>query len=316
MIADALRTGLDRTSRNVRLLWLAYGLNVAIVLPLAAALAEQLSASIGPSVVGETMLRGFDHLWFRGFHVRAHGLGTTFEPWVVGVGGVLKAIDGLVTGGLLDLHPSIVAAGVVYLVAWVFLGAGFLARFVTGESNFLGGAARHFPRMLVLAAASWVVYAVVLEGVLPLLTDIVDIATYDSIDERVHFAWTLAKYGVVWAIVWSVSIVFDYAKIAAVAHPEESLRRSLRRAFGLLRSHPRALYGLSVGLLAAGVGVVLAFAVVAPGADQHNGFKVAIAFLVSQTYILARIALRVLGIAVRVDLASALEIGPASAPRA
>jgi hypothetical protein len=317
MITDALRTGLDRTRACAKLVWLVYGLNVAIVLPLAAALAEQLSESIGPSVVGETMLRGFDHLWFRGFDARAHGIGTTFEPWVVGIGGVLEAIDDLVTGVLLDLHPSIVAAGVVYLVAWVFLSAGFLARFVSGDHDgFLHGAARHFPRVLVLAATSWVVYAIVLAAVLPLLADIVEAATYESVDERVHFAWTVAKYGVLWAIVWTAAVVFDYAKIAAVARPDEPLRRCLRRSLRLVRTRPRAVYGLSAALLALGVGVVAAYAVVAPGADQHNGFKIGIAFLISQTYILARIALRVLGIAARVRLASALEIGPASAPRA
>jgi hypothetical protein len=146
--------------------------------------------------------------------------------------------------------------------------------------------------------------------VLPLAADVVEWATYDSVDERVHFAWTVAKYGFVWAIVWTVSLVFDYAKIAAVARPDEPLRRCLRRGLRLVRLQARPVYGLSAALFALGVGLVLAYAVVAPGADQHNGFKVGIAFVISQTYIFGRVAMRCLGIAAQVELAATLEIGP------
>jgi hypothetical protein len=170
--------------------------------------------------------------------------------------------------------------------------------------------------VLTLAAFSWVVYAIVLKGVLGLGTDIVEAATYDAVDERVHFAWTVAKYGVVWAIVWTVSLVFDYAKIAAVARPDEPLRRCLRRGLRLVRLQPRPVYGLSAALLALGLGFVLLYAIVAPGADQHNGFKIAIAFCISQTYILGRVALRCVGIAAQTQLASTLEIGSTAHRRA
>jgi hypothetical protein len=316
MIAAALRVGIFRARQSAKLVWLAYGLNVALALPLAAAVAEHLAAAIGPSVAGEALLRGFDHLWFRGFEVRAQGLSTTFHPGVVGMGAVLRALDDLVTGTLLQLHPSVVVAGVVYLVGWVFLHAGFLARFVGGEpTNFLAGAARHFPRVIALAAFSWLIYAIVLQGVLTLCGDVVHAATYDAVDERVYFAWTLAKYVVVWAIVWTVSLVFDYAKIAAVVRPEEPLRRCLRRGLRLVRLRPRPVYGLSAAVLALGVGLLLLYAIVAPGAGQHNGFKIAIAFAISQTYILGRVALRCVGIAAQAELATVLDIGPASRPR-
>jgi hypothetical protein len=317
MIAAALRIGMLRAQECMRLLWLAYAFNVALALPLAAAVADQIAQSIGSSIAGETMLQGFDHLWFRGFHVRASGLPATFEPTVVGIGGVLRALDALVTGALLDLHPSIVAAGVVYLVGWVFLGSGFLARFVGGEpNNFFGGAARHFPRIATLAAFSWLVYAMTLKGLLPLLADIVAAATYDSIDERVHFLCTLAKYAIVWASVWTVSLVFDYAKIIAVARPEQPLRHCVGRALLLVLLHPRAVYGLSAGLLGLGLGFLLLYAVIAPGAGQHNGFKIGIAFVLSQTYVLGRVALRCLGIAAQAELATSLHAGPVPASEA
>jgi hypothetical protein len=198
----------------------------------------------------------------------------------------------------------------------VFLHAGFLGRFVAGEPSFLFGAARHFPRVLALAAASWLLYVIVLRIVLSYAADVVEAATYDADDERVHFAWTLAKYGVVWAMVWTVSLVFDYAKIAAVARPEESLRRCLRRGFARVRSRPRAVYGLSAAVLGLGLVFLLLYALVAPGADQQSGFAIGMAVLVSQTYVFGRVALRCLGIAAQAELAAMLDIGPAGRARA
>ena len=317
MIAASLRIGILRAQQSMRLLWLAYAFNVALALPLAIAVAGELAHSIGSSVAGETMLRGFDHLWFRGFDVRSTGLAATFEPGLVGIGGVLRALDALVTGALLELHPSIVAAGVVYLVGWVFLASGFLARFIGGEpSSFFGSAARHFPRLATLAAFSWLLYAIVLKGLLPFLADLVAALTYDTIDERFHFVCTLAKYAVVWASVWTVSLVFDYAKILAVARPEMPLHHCVGRALVLLLVHPRAVFGLSAALLGLGLGLLLLYAVIAPGADQHNGFKIGIAFLISQTYVLGRVALRCVGIAAQTDLATSLHAGPATAAQA
>jgi hypothetical protein len=309
MIAAALRIGMLRAQQCMRLLWLAYAFNVALALPLAVAVADQIEQSIGSSIAGETMLRGFDHLWFRGFDVRSSGLPATFEPSVVGIGGVLRALDTLVTGALLDLHPSIVAVGVVYLVGWVFLASGFLARFVGGEpsNNFFGAAARHFPRIVTLAAFTWLLYAITLKGLLPLLADIVAAVTYDTTDERFHFLCTLAKYAIVWASVWTVSLVFDYAKLIAVARPDEPLHHCVGRALVLLLVNPRALFGLSAALLGLGLGFLLLYAVIAPGADQHNGFKIGIAFVLSQTYVLGRVALRCVGIAAQAELATSLQ---------
>jgi hypothetical protein len=313
MIAAALRIGILRAQQCMRLLWLAYAFNVALALPLAIAVADQLAQSIGPSIAGETMLQGFDHLWFRGFDVRASGLAATFEPGVVGIGGVLRALDALVTGALLDLHPSIVAAGVVYLVGWVFLASGFLARFVGGETNFFGAAARHFPRLVTLAAFSWLLYAITLKGLLPLLADLVAVVTYDTTDERFHFVCTLGKYAVVWVSMWTLSLVCDYAKIIAVARPDDPLHHCVGRALVLLLVNPRAVFGLSAALLGLGLGFLLLYAVIAPGADQHNGFKIGIAFLISQTYVLGRVALRCVGIAAQAELATSLQAPVAQA---
>jgi hypothetical protein len=313
MIAAALRIGILRAQQCMRLLWLAYAFNVALALPLAIAVADQLAQSIGPSIAGETMLQGFDHLWFRGFDVRASGLAATFEPGVVGIGGVLRALDALVTGALLDLHPSIVAAGVVYLVGWVFLASGFLARFVGGETNFFGAAARNFPRLVTLAAFSWLLYAITLKGLLPLLADLVAVVTYDTTDERFHFVCTLGKYAVVWVSMWTLSLVCDYAKIIAVARPDDPLHHCVGRALVLLLVNPRAVFGLSAALLGLGLGFLLLYAVIAPGADQHNGFKIGIAFLISQTYVLGRVALRCVGIAAQAELATSLQAPVAQA---
>jgi hypothetical protein len=66
------------------------------------------------------------------------------------------------------------------------------------------------------------------------------------------------------------------------------------------------VFGLSAALFGLGAAALLLFAIVAPGADQHNGFKIAIAFVISQTYILARVACRCATLGAQADLATKL----------
>jgi hypothetical protein len=107
--------------------------------------------------------------------------------------------------------------------------------------------------------------------------------------------------------------VFDYAKIIAVARPDEPLHHCVGRALVLVLVHPRALFGLSAALLGLALGFLLLYAVIAPGADQHNGFKIGIAFVLSQTYVLGRVALRCVGIAAQAELATSLQAPVAQA---
>ena len=304
---DALGQGWADVNGVRRYVAFAYGLNVALSLPLAAAVAMDLHASLEGTVAAENMRRGWDDLWHRNFSAEASGLASTFDPSVTGIGAVFNALEALLGGGLLALPAAIAWMGILYTVAWVFLSGGFLARFCGQPGrSFFGDAAVLFPRMLGLAAAGWAAAFAALYLMLPVLAKVVAEVNYDTIDERIHFGWTLAKYAIVWGVLWTVGLVVDYAKIAVVTGKAESLQAALRIGASLVRSNARAIYGLSALVLGLGAAVVAAYWVFAPGANQHNGLLVAIAFAISQTYVIAKVVLRCLGLAAHARLGGAL----------
>jgi hypothetical protein len=208
-----------------------------------------------------------------------------------------------------------VITGLVYLVAWVFLGGGLLARFLERAEprGFLAQAARHFPRMLGISAVAWILYLGVLRILLPALGDVVDAATSGTVDERVHFAWVVVKYAVVWMLVWSVSLVADYTKIAAiVGGPGRSIGMAMAAGLRTVLRHRAQVFGLSLALGMLGALVVFAYRVVAPGAAHSNGFQIGIAFMISQTYVLAKVGLRCLLLASQAKLGRDLLTGSTS----
>lgn len=289
----------------MRYVVIVYVANVLAALPLAAALRMHLRDDLGHSIAAENLRQGWDDLWHRGFSSEAHGLAATFDASVVGIGAVLNALDDLLTGTLLRLPPALVAAGLAYLVVWVFFAGGFVTRAAARDSArppFFASAARHFPRFAAITGLAGGVHLFVFGALFGWLSSFVDAVTYEVVDERVHFAWTLGKYLVLWSFVWTVSLVSDYAKIASVLDPEVSLAGAWRRAIDALLRHARRVYGVSLGIGVIGLGVVGLYGVIAPGPGQSDGFWIAMAFVVSQTYVIARVALRTTGYAAQTAL--------------
>lgn len=292
-VTEALSHGWGAVARLRDIVFGTYLASFVLALPLALVVADAISEAIGSSLAGERLVSGFDALWFQGFSNENSGLAGTFDPSVSGIGAVARALDTMVRGAFTELHPAVFAVGVIYLVLWVFVSAGILGGLSMGaRRSFWADAVRHFPRVLALSSIALLVYAVLFRYVLGGLDTAVETLTEDVVDERIAFGYALGKYAVVWALAWTVSLVFDYAKIVAVCEPEASLRDALGSALRFVRAHRWATYGLSAVLFAIGVAVVLGYAVIAPGATQSNGFQLAIAFVISQTYILARITLR------------------------
>lgn len=308
-VSDALAAGWSAVGQRWRVLLGAYLANVLLAFPLALVVADAISASVGSSLAGQRLVTGFDDLWFKGFSAEQDGLAATFEPSVSGIGAVAHALDTLVHGSFMDLHPAVFAVGALYLLVWVFVSAGVLGGFSLGSRSFWADAVRHFPRVLALSSIALLVYAVLFRYVLGGLDTAVETLTEDVTDERIAFVYALAKYGVIWALVWTVSLVFDYAKVVAVCEPEASLRDAVAAGLAFVRGHRTSTYGLSAVLFGVSVAVVLGYAVVAPGATQSNGFQLSIAFVVSQTYIFARIGLRIWSLAATATLFRGRSVG-------
>lgn len=288
----AVTEGWARVRAGWAAVGVAYLLSLVLALPLAAALAMTLQQSVAHREAAARMLARWDGLWHKSFAAEAQGLGSTFDAGVVGIGAVLRSLDALVTGALLELPLPLVVVGLSYLAGWVLLGGGLLARFGGDGRGVVQLGAIHFRRLVVIAAVGWLAWAVVLAWVLPTLGGWVRAHTRDTLDERVIAAFIVGKYVVVWILMLAIRVVIDQAKVAAVHDPGRSPWAALRDALVFCRR--RALTVLGVVALLGAMSLLLlgAYWVVAPGAAQHNGFQIMMAFAVGQLSVIARVVMR------------------------
>lgn len=301
---EAVATGWSRVRAGWAQVGAAYLLSVLLALPLGAAMQSTLAQSLRHREAADNLLRSWDGLWHASFSAQAQGIASTFNAGIVGIGAVFRALDGLVTGAMFALPLPLMVAGLLYLLGWTFLSGGLLARFGGDERGLIRLCALHFRRMFALAVMGWIAWAVVLASLLPWLSAWVGEQTRDLIDERVHAAWIVGKYAVVWALMFAIRLVIDYAKVAAVADPQCSPTTALMRGLSLCRARTGAVIGVTVRIGLVGLGLTLLYWVVAPNAEQANAFKILIAFGISQTSVIARVVMRAWGLASAQALAS------------
>lgn len=293
----AIAIGWGRTGSCWRDVTVAYLLSLLLALPLAAALRASLADSLRHREAAENLLRSWDGLWHATFSGQAEGIERTFDAGIVGIGAVLRSLDTLVRGALLDLPGGIVVVGLLYLAGWVLISGGLLARLRGDEGGLLSLSARWGRRMLGVSVWGWGAWLVVLGLVLPGLGGWVDEHCREVIDERVHLAWVLAKYGVVWVLVLAVRAWIDAAKVLAIEQPQVRTSVVVGHALLLCRRRLSAVVGLVVQLGLVWVGLGLAYAMVAPGVEQANPLTILVAFLIGQASVVARVALRAWGLA-------------------
>jgi hypothetical protein len=288
----AVAEGWDRVRNHWPQVAVAYLLSLLLALPLAAAVGSGLQQSLEHREAAERMLQGWDGLWHRSFAAQAQGLQATFDAGVVGIGAVLRSLDALVTGSLSTLPGPILVAGLLYLMGWVLLGGGLLARFGGDSRGVVQLGAIHFRRMLAVAAVGWVAWALVLGLLLPALGAWIELRCLDVIDERVHAAWILGKYALVWLLMLAIHVVIDYAKVAAIDDPSRSIAAALGDGLAVCRRRAGAVLGVVVILGLVSLALLLAYWAIAPGAGHRNGFQILVAFVISQTSVMARVGMR------------------------
>ena len=307
-ILTAFRNGVREATRSWRYIFLVYGFNFLLAIGLASAVGIAISASVGHSAAGEKLVADFDGLWYRNFGAQAQGLAATFTPSVVGIGAVFNGLDAMLRGGLLQNHPLIGVAGLLYLLTWVFCSAGFIALYANPDDRppFFARAAKFFPRFLVLGLMAGVLYFLVFRFVFSGLSNLVDELTRETIDERVHFVYTVIKYAIVWLLVVSVNILFDYSKIFTVLRDHGNALNAPLRSLGVVFGNFRRTYGLYVGIGIVWLLLLAVYWLIAPGAGQSSWLAIAAAFVIGQVYLLSRIWTRCLFLAGQTAMCGAL----------
>ncbi len=89
-----------------------------------------------------------------------------------------------------------------------------------------------------------------------------------------------------------VNMAFDYAKIVTFMENRRSMLGATLRGFSFVFSNFGKTVFLYYSLGALGVLLLVLYAAVAPGANQATTITVAIAFLVGQAYLIAKLVLR------------------------
>ena len=283
--------GMRRVNRAPAILIGVWALTLLVSLPLALALRGMLAQHLGGSLAADTAASGVNYDWMQEFSDQASGLGATFKPTVIGFGAVLDNLSGFID----DTQRPVVIVGAasVYIVLWIFVAGGIIDRYArdraTRAYGFFAGAGEFFFRFLRLAAAQWIVYAVLFGTLHPWLFDtLYPRLTHEVTVERTAFLIRVGLYLVFGILVAGCTMIFDYAKVRAVVEDRRSMLSAINAAVGFIGRNLGAavtLFLVNFGVFAIAVGL---YALVAPGAGGA-GLSMWLGVAVGQIYVLARL---------------------------
>jgi len=300
--------GWKRVRSAPALLLGVYAITVVLALPLAITMRGLLQTHLGASLAAEGAADGVNYDWWQEFRSQATGIGTTFSPTIIGFAATLDNLSALLDGER-EIAP-IAGALALYLLAWTFLVGGIIDRYARQRpiraAGFFAASGVHLFRLLRLAALSGFVYWWLFAYVHPwlFLEWFVDRTRTMSVERDVFF-WRVALYFVFGILLVVVNVIFDYAKIRIIVEDRRSALGALSAAMRFVwrqRGPVAALYALN-GLTFLILIAIWAF--VAPGA-RSGGMTLWLGFVVSQIYVLARLALKLQFLASEIALFQSL----------
>jgi len=287
----AWRDGIRRVNGAPAILAGVWALTLLVSVPMAAAMRGMLAQHLGASLAGDTAASGVNYDWMQEFSDQAAGLGVTFRPAIVGFGAVVDNLSAFIDNT--ERPIVIVGAATVYIVLWIFVAGGIIDRYArdraTRTVGFFASSGVFFFRFLRLAAAQWIVYAVLFGSLhAQLFNRLYPDLVHEVTVERTAFAVRLALYLVFGGLVAACATVFDYAKVRAVVEDRRSMLSAIAEAIGFIgrNAAPAAsMFLANFGLFAIVVGL---YAIVAPGAGR-TGASMWLGFAVGQLYVVARL---------------------------
>jgi hypothetical protein len=294
---DAIRQGLGRAVAAPGLLLLLWLVNLLIALPAAILIEESIHDSLKWSRARELLREGFDTGWYGEFKAGAEGLSATLEPSQIGVGASLDALEVWWSGRLFTLPIGVLAFGVLFACAWLFLMGGVLSRlhrpwdrWRVGDLLAAGG--EYFARFVRLGLLSAILYY----GIFRLsawLFPWIESATRDVTTETAVLGYNLFAGLLIVGLLVVVKMVFDYAKISMVVSKRRSAVSAAIRGVGFVARRPLKTGGLVVSFGMFTVILLVLYSWVAPGAGGSNPAAILLAIAVSQLFLVLRLVVRV-----------------------
>jgi hypothetical protein len=295
-VTTAFRDGVRRVNGAPMVLAGMFAVTFLIALPLSLVLRGMLAAHLGPSLAADTAVSGTNYEWWQEFAAQASGLGKTFVPSITGFGAVLDNLSGILDN--LPLASTIAGVTAAWLAAWSFLSGGVIDRLARGRptraQGFFAACGVHFWRLLRLGAFAWLAYGFLFRYVHGwIFTSALGSLTRDVTVERTAFAYRAAAYLLFGALLLACNVVFDYARIRIVVEDRRSAIGGLLAGGRFVRRHAGSALGLYALNAVAFLVLIGIYAVAAPGAPG-GGLSMVAALVAGETYIMARLYLKLL----------------------
>lgn len=266
---------------------------LGIALPFAAVLHSRLQESLSRQPQVSLADTEIDPEWWMEFREHARGLEATFTPAVLGFASTLDGLSNVLDGE--PIPVAILAPLALSIVAWAFLWGGVLHRFQRGSGigmrAFLAAGRIHVVSFVAIAIIATVVNVIlyltvhrVLFG--PVYRALVAMTT----TERDAFFVRVLLYVIFFSLVAIVSLVADYARVAAVAGRAMSPASMIRSATAFIGRHTAAVLALYVMTGAIFVAITVTYGTLEIyGGSQVGGWR---AIAIGQAYVLIRLAIR------------------------
>jgi hypothetical protein len=290
-VTSALTSGITLVNRAPVIIGCVVLITWLTALPLGVVMRDAIASHLGSSMTAEQVARGVNTQWWTEFFDQAGPVARTFQTTIIGFAAVLDNLSTLADRGT---RPApILWLGAFYLLVWLFLSGGILDRYAraraTGAYEFFAACGTYFVRFLRLAPMAALAYYVLFAVVHPALLDHLyrDITSSLTVERTAFFA-RLALYAVFAAILATVNIVFDYAKVRAVVEDRRSMIGALLASARFIRRNAAGVAGLYLLNTSLFLVVLLLYALAAPGAES-SGVRMWLGVLVGQLYLAARL---------------------------
>lgn len=314
LLARALLAGFGTIRRHPGLVLLVLGTNLGVALLLAVPFAAELRDDLAHRGASSAMMYGFDFDWWTRFQADARGAAAAFGPDLLGTGFAWRNLDlllrGHVPGGLFaaDRGPGalLMGAGLSYVLLQVFLAGGLLGVFraPAGGWTFRGivhGSGFYFGRLLRVTLLGLVAAGVVFALHAPLAGWLRDRAR-EAVDGRTALSLALAGHGLLVLALALVHMVASHARVVVVREERRSALLAFASSAGFCRRHLAAAFGQY--LVVGGLGGLLlaAFAFLDARTAVTGWRSQALALVLFEAFVAARIALRLGLLASQVEL--------------